>query len=60
MWQWRREEVSCEILPRNRIIRRYKNDVYGNGKGCNLGVRYAPLRTDKGSRQSKGAILISD
>lgn len=43
MWQWRREEVSCEILPRNRIIRRYKNDVYGNGKGCNLGVRYAPL-----------------
>ncbi|CAN6822983.1 unnamed protein product, partial [Brassica oleracea] len=35
MWQWRREEVSCEILPRNRIIRRYKNDVYGNGKGCN-------------------------
>lgn len=44
MWQRRRrEEGSCEILPRNRIIRRYKNDVYGNGKDCNFGVRYAPL-----------------
>ncbi|CDY08711.1 BnaC03g54710D [Brassica napus] len=60
MWQWRREEVSCEILPRNRIIRRYKNDVYGNGKGCNLGENLTRDEPDKGSRQSKGAILISD
>ncbi|KAL0847123.1 hypothetical protein Bca101_020369 [Brassica carinata] len=53
MWQWRRRvEVSCEILPRNRIIRRYKNDVYGNGKGCNLGVIVSkpPTKVSRGPK----------